>query len=174
MRSVLIVAVMIAAFLGAAEACPPPPPEPPPAPGESIEAWRARLDAEAQAQTASYQRGWWDQSQSVLLARIERIDSVPVRNDWANVNTHSPRVHLRPVRWLKGSGPSRRFHLNITGITDCGPYGGGEAVNGRIGDVFLVFVRDGRPNQASVITSLALDHIVDQDLRARVEEASGR
>lgn len=171
MRSIFAATAITMALFNAAEACPPPPPPPPPVPGESIEAWQARLQAEAQAQTAGYQRGWWDQSQSVLLARIERIDSVRVRNDWAGTNTRSPRVYLRPVRWLKGSGSARRFRLNITGISDCGPYGGGEAVNGHVGDVFLVFVREGQPTQASVITSLAPGNVVDEALKARLEPA---
>jgi hypothetical protein len=172
MRNFFVGSILAVWMLGAAAACPPPPPPPPPAPGESIEAWQARLEAEAQAQIAGYQRGWWEQSQSVLLARIERIDSVAIRNDWTGTNARSPRVRLRPVRWLKGSGPPGRFHLNVTGVSDCGPYGGGEAVNGRMGELFLVFVREGRPSQANVITSLALDTIVDEELKARVEAAT--
>jgi hypothetical protein len=169
MRSVFFApALIIAAMLSAAEACPPPPPPPPPAAGETIEAYQARLEEEARAQVSAYQRQWWNEAHSVLLARVVSVDSIRLRDDWGAAYARSPRVHLRPVRWLKGSGPWRRFRLNYQGLTDCGPYGGGEAVTGRVGELFVVFVRAGAPAQANVITSLAPDHIVDSELRSRV------
>jgi hypothetical protein len=172
MRSVLAVVTVALALLGAAHACPPPPPEPPPAPGETIEAWRARLDAEAQARAVEQRRQWWGRSELVLLARIVRTDSIPLRDFSGREYDRFPRVFMRPVRWLKGSGSSRRFHLNWEGMTDCGPYGGGEAASGHIGDLVVVFVREGRPSPANVGFSLAPEHIVDPELRARVDAAN--
>lgn len=79
---------------------------------------------------------------------------------------------MRPVRWLKGEGSSRRFLLNYAGLTDCGPYGGGEAVDGRVGDVFVVFVHDGQPSTEGVRFSLSLANIQDDELRARVNASA--
>ncbi|HVV32235.1 MAG TPA: hypothetical protein VHC73_03315 [Vitreimonas sp.] len=167
-RHLALAALLSVALMSAAEACPPPPPTPPPPPGESIEAYNARLAEEAQARVIGYQRGWWERAQSVLLARIERRDSISLKDDRGVTYARSPRVLLRPVRWLKGEGPPRRFYLNYSGLTDCGPYGGGEAVDGEVGDFFVVFVSEGPASQASVVTSLALDSIVDQDLKDRI------
>jgi hypothetical protein len=158
-------------MVGAANACPPPPPPPLPIPDESSEAWQARVTAEAQNELMNRQRQWWNDSQSVLLARVERRDTVRLRDAWGDPNFEAPRVLLRPVRWLKGSGPSRRFRLSYTGMTTCGPYGGGEAVNGAVGEVFIVFVGEGRPRQESVFISLAPTNVVDPELRERVAQA---
>lgn len=168
MRIVCAILGFIYVLSATAEACPPPPPPPPPEAGESNEAYQTRLaalraaEAEVNAQRVlQMQQGWWDESQSVLLARVVRRDSIRLKDNWGEIYGRSPRVLLRPVRWLKGSGSSRRFRLNYEGLTSCGPYGGGDAVDGEIGEVFVVFVREGRPRQDSVITSLAMDRVRD-------------
>lgn len=144
--------------------------------GESAEAYQARLSAlraeeaaRLQALIVEYQRRWWNESESVLLARVERTDSARMYDIYGASIGSFPRAHLRPVRWLKGAGPSRRFRLTYTGMTSCGPYGGGDAVAGAVGDVFVVFVRSGRPSQRTVIESVALANIRDPQLRERVD-----
>jgi hypothetical protein len=168
MRIVLATVAVAASLVGAASACPPPPPPPLPVPDESMEDWRARVTAEAEAQLIDQQRRWWNDAHSVLLARVERRDTVRFRNEWAGGYDRSPRVTLRPISWLKGEGSSRRFRLSYSGMTDCGPYGGGEAVGGQVGDVFVVFVGEGRPSQTSVFVSLAMGNVVDPGLRDRI------
>ena len=170
MRIILATIAVAASITGAANACPPPPPPPLPIPDESSEAWQARVAAEAQASLVALQHQWWDASQSVLLARVERRDTVRLRD--FDPNVEAPRVLLRPVHWLKGSGPSRRFRLTYTGMLSCGPYGGGEAVDGAVGEVFIVFVGEGRPRQESVFISLAPANVVDPELRERVAQAT--
>lgn len=128
-------------------------------------ALRAEESAAFLASRVEYQQQWWNESQSVLLARVERVGSVQLRDDWGEAYDDSPRVFLRPVRWLKGSGSARRFRLSYDGMTSCGPYGGGDAVDGEVGEVFVVYVREGQPHQRSVIESLAPENVVDPQVR---------
>ena len=172
MRIVLAPMALAASIVGTANACPPPPPPPLPIPDESSEAWEARVTAEAQAQLVATQRHWWESAQSVLLARVEQRDTVRRRDPTWDMSFESPRVLLRPVHWLKGSGPSRRFRLTYTGMSSCGPYGGGEAVDGAVGELFIVFVGEGRPRQESVFISLAPANVVDPELRERLAQAT--
>jgi hypothetical protein len=170
MAAAILVTLTIA---GAAHACPPPPPPPAQMEGESefdyvirLQTLREEEAAASLARRVEFEQQWWNESESVFLARIERAETIEFDGYYETV----PRVHLRPLRWIKGSGSSRRFRLSYEGMTSCGPYGGGEAVEGAVGDVFLVFVREGRPRQRSVIHSLALTNVHNPDLRARLPE----
>lgn len=155
---------------GAARACMPMPP-PPQMEGETDEAYQLRLEEVRAAQAAEdfafrarMQREAWENSQSVLIARIERAGAVVPLGD----HGETPRPTLRPVRWLKGSGPARPFHVRYTEFTSCAPVGGGDAVRGAVGEEFVVFVRNGRPGVRSIIGSVAVNAIADDQLRARV------
>jgi hypothetical protein len=170
MRSTFVTAIFAAALTGGAYACQPDPqPEiPSPQIGESQEAYSARVEAmraEARAlreqSWINQQQSWWDDSESVFIARVERVANV--RLDFGEAR----RTYLRPVRWLKGGGPARRFFVNHEGWTSCGPYGrGGAAVEGAVGETFVVFVRDGRPSLNNLITSVAPSVITHPELRA--------
>lgn len=181
MRFAGAVLLLSLAMAGFAYACPPPPGPPMREVGESEETYNARISAlRAEAEAASlarrtaYQRQLWEESASVVLARVERTDRVPLRDIYGQVYSQSPRAHLRPVHWLKGSRSSRRFHVRYTGDASCGPYGGGDAVSGEVGEVFVVFVREGRPSQATIADSLALDNILDSELLERVRQFQDR
>ncbi len=173
MRIVLAVAASIALLVEAASACQPEPPwiPPPPEFGEAQETYDARIAAMRAAQEAereqaiiNEQRQLWEGAESVLLARVVRTATVNL--DFGP----SPRAYLQPLDWLKGRGPSRTFFVNQEGWTSCGPYGGGHAVGGEVGEIYLVFVREGRPNMRNILTTLALNAVKDPELLERLEE----
>jgi hypothetical protein len=165
-----IVAVAAAfALLSAntAEACMPAPP-PPPEEGESgeaygarVAAWQAARDAEAARWRADQQTRLWDEADSVILARIERVRPF----ETAMFGT-SQRVTLRGVRGLKGRAYTNRFTLNYTDGTSCGPLPGFDAITGNVGDTFVIFIRGGRPSQSRVQGTAAPNAVTDERIRA--------
>jgi len=162
-----IVAVAAAfALLAAntAEACLPPPP-PPPEQGESEEAygarvaaWQAERDAEAARWRADQQTRLWDEADSVILARIERVRP--------NANEYGQGVTLRGIRSLKGHAYTGRFTLNPTLPPPCSFAPAFDATAGNVGDTFVIFVRGGRPNQSRVQGTAAPGAITDERIRA--------
>ena len=151
----------------AAEACMPPPP-PPPEQGESgevygvrVAAWQAARDAADAQWRAERQTRAWDEADSVILARIERVRPF----ETAMFGT-SQRVTLRGIRALKGRAYTNRFTLNYTDGTSCGPLPGFDAITGNVGDTFVIFIRGGRPNQARVQGTAAPSAVTDERIRA--------
>ena len=159
----LFAAIIASVVLGSgtALACPPPPP--PPMEGESPEAHQARMtavrDAEAAARRAgalTRQQQLWDESESVLLARITEVSRIGGPFFYAP----ETRVRLAPVRTLKGRARRLSFSLRTNGMTSCGPIG--FDVNfGAVGEEFVIFVRSGRPSQNTVLDGVALSWIQD-------------
>lgn len=148
----------------AAQACMPMPP-PPQEEGESgeayagrVTAWQAQRDAEDAQFRADRQTRLWDEADSVILARIERVQP--------NANDYGSRVTLRGVRALKGRAYTNRFTLNYTEGTSCGPLPGFDAITGNVGDTFVIFIRGGRPNQARVRGTAAPNAVTDERIRA--------
>jgi hypothetical protein len=107
------------------------------------------------AEALSYHECLWDESESVLLARI-----VGFRSD----SDARARVLLHPVRALKGPTWSRRFVLTTTWRTIQG-----EALtpgsSAPLGDTLVIFVRKGRPRQDSVMAFIEPEGILDQRTR---------
>jgi len=173
-RTALTTIAAAAALLGAnAIACPPPPPGPPPEAGESAESHAARVaafQAEQEAQHAAWlharQQRVWDDADSVFVARIERVRSIALEH-----LSEAPRVTLRPVRTLKGQRYASRFALTYTEMTSCGPIPSFDAIQGQVGDEFVIFVRGGRPRQATVQQAIAVANITDDRIRAALEAA---
>jgi len=173
-RTALGAIVATAVLLGAnAIACPPPPPGPPPEAGESAESHAARVaafQAEQDAQHAAWlharQQRVWDEADSVFVARIERVRAVEIDN-----LSEAPRVTLRPVRMLKGQRYTSRFALTYTEMTTCGPIPSFDAIQGQVGDEFVIFVRGGRPRQATVQQAIAVANITDERIRAALTAA---
>ncbi|MBX9747378.1 MAG: hypothetical protein K2X34_10785 [Hyphomonadaceae bacterium] len=165
---VVAIALVVAAD---AVACPPPPPGPPPEVGESAEAhaarvaeWQAARDAEHTAWRLAGQRRLWDEADSVIIARVERVR--PDRLDyWGDTQ----RVTLRPLRIIKGRRYTNRFSLRYTDATSCGPIPGFDAIAGQVGDEFVVFLRGGRPRQSTVQGTVSIGAILD----VRITEAIG-
>lgn len=146
----------------AVHACTPPPPPPPPDRGETDAAYRARLVRLAAAEQAQWrldrgraQAAQWQASTLVFVGRVERVQTSPEPYRGA------PSVLVRPVRWLKGQGSGRLVRMQYTGMTTCGPYGGGDAVRGKAGEHFVLFAGqlpgDSRPAIDSVGTRWAVE-----------------
>jgi hypothetical protein len=91
---------------------------------------RIRFEQEA----ARRQALLWDFNPRVFVARIERVK--PVHLSFGGVGQSA---RLKPIRWLKGEEKNISFWLTYKGDTDCGPYGGGDAVDGKIGETFVIF-----------------------------------
>jgi hypothetical protein len=149
-------------------ACPPPPPGPPPEAGESetshaarVAAWQGEQDAQHAAWVLQLQQRVWDEADSVFVARIERVGAVTLEH-----LGETPRVTLRPLRSLKGRRYGSRFTLRYTLMTSCGPIPSFDALRGAVGDEYVVFVRGGRPRQASVQQAIAPANITDERIRA--------
>lgn len=169
-RSLLSAAIALTVFATAtAFACPPPPPPPPQEMGESEEAYGERVVAYHTEQERQHQQ-WlhdrqvrlWDEADSVIIARVERIRTV----DLYYIG-EVPRVTLRPVRTIKGRRYTNRFDLRYTEATSCGPIPAFDAIQGAVGDEFVIFLRGGRPSQRTVQQTTSTGTITD----TRITEA---
>lgn len=168
---ILLSAIVALAALAtsAAFACPPPPPGPPQDVGESDEAYAARQAAFRAAQEQEH-RDWlharqvriWDEADSVIIARITRV-----RTEELYYIGDVPRVTLRPVRTIKGRAYRNSFDLRYTEATSCGPIPGFDAIQGQVGQEFVIFLRGGRPSQRTVQQTAAMSAITD----TRITEA---
>lgn len=129
------------------------PARPEPLAGEGPEARRLRLAAddarrlaEDRATQGRRQAALWEASAAIVVGRVERVRP-------ARVGFYGPgqSALVRPVRWIKGEGRARSsrrpFWLRHAGETSCGPYGGGDAVDGKPGELFVLFA--GRPRLSS-------------------------
>ena len=170
MRSLIAAAVAFTALVtSVAVACPPPPPGPPQEASESDEAY-AQRQAEFRAAQEQQHQDWlharqvrlWDEADSVIIARIERV-----RTEDLYYIGEVPRVTLRPLRTIKGRRYTNRFDLRYTEATSCGPIPAFDAIQGQVGDEFVIFLRGGRPSQRTVQQTNALTAITD----ARIAEA---
>jgi hypothetical protein len=169
-RTLLSAVVALTVFAtSTAFACPPPPPGPPQEAGESDEAY-AQRQAEFRAGQEAQHQQWlhdrqvrlWDEADSVIIARIERIRTVDL--DYIG---EVPRVTLRPVRTIKGRRYTNRFDLRYTEATSCGPIPAFDAIQGQVGDEFVIFLRGGRPSQRTVQQTTSTGAITD----TRITEA---
>lgn len=175
LRYSIVVIAAATLFCGEAEACSIlPPVQDAPFVGETaevfqqrVEARRAQEEADRQARLIAFQRQTWEEASSVVIARVvRREEAVPLRNEYGEVYGQSPRAHLRVERWLKGQARGRpSFSVRYVGLTSCGPFGGGDAVDGAVGAEFVVFLSAGRLRQSRVINSLALDRVMAPELR---------
>ena len=152
-------------------ACPPPPPAHPPPQqkeGESEEAFTARVAALAEAEKhkqalaekrrEGFQQGYefalWDSADLAVLAEIVAIKERKVNRPYVD---SSPLVTLKILSVARGKTTSKRFQLEYTGITSCGPYGPTNIVEGAIGDRFVVFFRSGKPGMKTVLRGYSKD-----------------
>lgn len=170
MKSWLFALAAAAALICAntAHACMPMPP-PPQEQGESDDAyavraaaWQAQRDAEDAQWRADRQTRLWDEADSVIYARIERVRTV-----YASFG-ETQRVTLRGFRPLKGRMYTNRFTLQHTETTSCGPLPGFDAITGAVGDVYVVFIRGGRPSQRTVQATATPSAITDERIRVLV------
>ncbi len=168
----LLIGAAAMAFASPALACSimPPPPPPPAAPGTP----QADVDALAMAWNAAHglkyaeeTRDWklkqqvrlFDEAGALVLVRYVREDKtkgLPKEFDYMN---GQPLAVLKPIRWIKGSGASAEINIGSSMPPPCGQMTGQDALYGKPGDVFLVYLSAGA--QPSVMEAYALDRIIE-------------
>lgn len=170
-----IAAAMAAAmgfFAAPALACSimPPPPPPMPAPGTpeaDVSAlnqawWKAhslKYAEETRDWTLKQQVRLFDEAGALVLVRYVREDKtkgLPEEFDYMN---GQPLAVLKPIRWIKGSGPSAEINLGSSMAPPCGQMTGQDALYGKPGDVFLVYLSGGA--QPTVLEAYLLDRIIE-------------
>ncbi len=100
--------------------------------------------------------------------RIETISPRKIEKFWGGAAVIND-VELRPVRWLKGTGEAHAFTLGVQDWSDCGPDPRWDALWGRPGQEFVVYVTNGAPPEASVIEARSRENLLDP----RVKRALG-
>lgn len=163
----------IAALPSVAAACSPvPPPEPPPqAEGESAEQFVARRQrhyleiAERQEKASlpgrtALENRLWATAHRVVLARLEKIGSIRLRGSEEQYYK-SPLVELRALEWLKGNPSPRRLKVHYLSDNSCDFGGAGEAADGgEVGEIFLIFYRDGPLEPHNLLYTFGKDGVV--------------
>lgn len=152
-----------------------PPPPTPRAASESEGEFAARRDrwyrdiAERQRQEAlpgmaAEEDRLWATARRIVLARIESVGSTHLRGSEGR-RYESPLVTLRPVRWLRGSSSARRLSVHYLSDGSCDFGGAGDAPEGEVGDVFLLFYGPGSIDPRSILDTLDRDRAVTQRSR---------
>lgn len=161
-----------------ANACSPPPVDPP-LQGESVETYKARLEAEDKAKLAHFladrQTVNLKRADSIFIAReTARAPRRPAeaRNGRSlpprSVPTEYPYpIYFKPVKWFRGTSTGALFRVTL-GITTCGPWGVGDASSSRLGQHLLFFGRKGLLTEKVLIDAIAVDKINDPALTAFV------
>ena len=148
-----------------ANACSPPPVDPP-LQGESVETYKARLEAEDKAKLAHFLAD----RQTVNL---KRADSIFIARETARAprrpaEARNPYpIYFKPVKWFRGTSTGALFRVTL-GITTCGPWGVGDASSSRLGQHLLFFGRKGLLTEKVLIDAIAVDKINDPALTAFV------
>jgi hypothetical protein len=106
--------------------------------------------------TSDKQASAWDKSDLVVVAQIaeRRTISLPGLPD-------APQVSLAPMTWLKGAGSPWQFDLGVAEMTSCGPVPGFDAISGKVGDEFVIFVKGDDPAQATIFETVSLKALVE-------------
>ncbi len=148
----------------AAACLPLPPPEPSPQrTAESEAEFAARRakwygDIAEQAMKASLPKRaadedrLWATAQRVVLARITKVRSTRLRGSegqWYE----SPLVTLRPIKWVKGQSSAERLKIHLLSDDSCDG-GAGDAPDGDVGEIFLLFYRPGALGPRDVLDTL--------------------
>lgn len=81
-------------------------------------------------------------------------------------------VGLEAVTAIKGVAPARRFEIHdAQGWTSCGPLRQFDVFHADEDAPVVVFVKGPYPTQDGVLEAMALDHIVDPDIKAALDKA---
>lgn len=161
---------ILIASSAAACSIPPPPPPPPRANGESEVAFEARSRnwyrriaeqerQEALIEMATKEDRLWMSSEHVVLARVKSVGSTRLRGSEGQ-RYNSPLVTLRPVQWLKGRDTVR--HIQVHYLTDdsCASGGAGDAPESEVGDLILLFYKQGIIKPSNILDSFRVDRVV--------------
>jgi hypothetical protein len=165
-------AMALGAFASPAFACSIMPPPPPPI--QAAGTPQADVDALAMAwgkahglKYAAENRDWamrqqvrlFDEAGALVLVRYVREDKtkgLPKEFDYMN---GQPMAVLKPIRWIKGSGGSAEINIGSSMPPPCGQMTGQDALYGKPGDVFLVYLSGGA--QPTVMEGYSLDRIIE-------------
>lgn len=129
------------------------------------EAEIAKADAIEEAlRPFNEQKALWEESKLIFTARVESVSQRKIETFWGNI-VEIQDVELRPVSWLKGQGQKRNFTIGISGWSDCGPDKRWDALLGKPGDTFVVFVEKGPPSNETVSEAIKPSKIVDPELK---------
>ncbi|RZJ90685.1 MAG: hypothetical protein EON88_18270 [Brevundimonas sp.] len=109
-------------------------------------------------QRVAWQGDLWRQSETVYLARIDRLRSFRDAQ-----GRPGRRGVLVPIAVLKGGGPIPWVSLTATAETSCGL--GIAALSGEQGDRFLVYSSDRGPLVTRQVRTMALEDVVDPQAR---------
>ncbi|WP_423601789.1 hypothetical protein [Sphingomonas sp. MS122] len=191
-RFALAAALSAAAlFAWPAWACSPVP-MPPPQPGESEQAYKARIAREQRRQAEQWLR---DRQADAL----QRADSIFIARDTAWASPHRPppvrrtragrpippppvpRVryeypapsYFKPIGWLRGSRPRALFRINRS-MTTCGTMSIGDTAYSHPGSLYVFFARKGPLSEKTLIDAIAVDRIDDPALVAFVARHRGK
>ena len=98
----------------------------------------------------------WDAADLVVVAQVAERRTVNLPN-----LPDAPQVSLAPMTWLKGAGSPWQFDLGATGMTSCGSVPGFDAIGGKVGEAFVVFVKGDDPAQATIFETVSLKSLVE-------------
>lgn len=101
----------------------------------------------------------WMASEHVVLARVKSIGSTRLRGSEGQ-RYNSPLVTLRPVQWLKGRETVR--HIQVHYLTDdsCMSRGAGDAPESKVGDLILLFYKQGIIKPSNILDTFRIDRVV--------------
>lgn len=109
------------------------------------------------------QKAMWENSEQVFVAQIESVSPRTIETFWRS-KVDVQDVMLRPVAWLKGQGADQAFTIGISSWSDCGPDKRWDALSGKPGEKFVVFVEKGPPSNETVTDAIKWTKIVDPDV----------
>ena len=107
------------------------------------------------------QKNAWENSNVIAIATIDNIKKINIKNYGS-----SNKVRLKITRLVKGSSKTKHVWLQYTEITGCGPVGGGDAVRGKLGDVFVIFSESPRISSKSVTDTIGKSSALDDNIKS--------
>jgi len=160
-------------------------PPPPPNPGETQQAYRARIDAEQREQQARWfrerQAGNLERADVIFIAR-DTPWSPPYRPQWRSGRLLPPKLipfsypmptYFKPIAWFRGGKATGLFKVT-GGNTSCGPYSLGDTTFSQTGQLFVFFAHKGPLNDKTLIDAIAVDKINDPALMDFVAPYRGK
>lgn len=168
----MLISAAAMAFASPALACsilppPPPPAAPPGTPPEDmvaldtawIRAHGLKYGAEQRDWTLKQQERLFDAAGAIVIVRHVREDvtrGYPKEFDYMNGQRMAV---VKPLRWVKGSGSPAEINVASSMPPPCGQMTGHDAVYGKPGEVFVVYLTgDAQPG---VMEAYSLDRIIE-------------
>ncbi len=108
-----------------------------------------------------YQGEMWKNNAIVALAVIDKIKPTNIK-----YYGKSNKVRLKILRFAKGSSNIKHVWVHYTDVTTCGPFGGGDAVDGKLGDVFAIFSSSSNISSRSVTDTIGESSALDENIKS--------